>query len=427
MSDPTTISLEDDFLFSVALTPEYREDPYPFLADLRSRERVYRSPFGIYLLTHHDDVASVVRDPRLSNNEKNSELYEQLVAARGDTPTLVEEQFSRVMLFLDPPDHTRLRGLVSQAFTPSVVEGMRPTVGHLVIDLLDKVEARGDGTMDVIADLAYPLPVVVICDLLGVPREDHATFQEWSRKVAAAIDPDFLLTDEQRLDIATAGLEFVQYFNELIEQRRRAPGDDLLSALIAVEADGDRLTHEELVITGLFLLIAGHETTVNLIGNGMLALLRHPDQLARLRDDPSLDRNAVEELLRYDSPVQLTQRVTLDELRIGDVTIPARQQVIPLLGAANRDPATFAEPDRLDLGRANARQHVAFGGGAHFCLGAPLARLEGEIALSSLVRRFATLELDGTPVRRPTFTLRGLRELPVRIGPRDSAREHRAP
>ena len=224
-------------------------------------------------------------------------------------------------------------------------------VQQIVDERLDEVEARGDGRMDVVTDLAYPLPVVIICELLGVRPEDHATFSAWSSELAASIDPDPLLSPDQRARIQAAGNAFLEYFADLIERRRRSFRDDLLSALIQAEEDGDRLSEEELLGTALFLLIAGHETTVNLIGNGTLALLQHRDQLERLRDDPSLDRHAVEELLRFDSPVQLTQRITLDEYQVGDVTIPKGQNLVPLLGAANRDPEEFDDPDRLDLGR----------------------------------------------------------------------------
>ena len=320
-----------------------------------------------------------------------------------------------VMLFLDPPEHTRLRSLVSKAFTPKMVERLRARIQRIVDERLDAVVARGDGRMDVVTDLAYPLPVVIICELLGIPPEDHATFQAWSSELAASIDPDPLITPEQQVRINAAGEAFLEYFAALIERRRRSLSDDLLSALIEAEEGGDRLSEEELLGTALFLLIAGHETTVNLIGNGALALLRNRDQLERLRDNPTLDHHAVEELLRFDSPVQLTQRITLDEYQVGDVTIPKGQNLVPLLGAANHDPAEFAEPDRLDLGRKNANRHLAFGGGHHFCLGAALARLEGEVAIPSLVRRFRNLELAGSPERRDTFTLRGLTHLPVSV------------
>lgn len=410
----TQVGETPDFL-TVALAPEFREDPYPYYAALRELEPVHRTPFGVYILTRHADAAAVVRDPRLSNDEANSELAQAMRATRED-PTVVDQFDSVVMLFLDPPDHTRLRSLVTQAFTPRVVEGLRPRVEALVDELLDEVEAHDNGSMDVVADLAYPLPVVVICELLGVPPSDHETFAGWSRELSASIDPRPLRTVDQEARIGIAAQSFLEYMVTLVEERRRAPRDDLISALIAVEESGDRLSMEELLGTALFLLIAGHETTVNLIGNGTLALLRNPDQLARLRADSDLDKPAVEELLRYDSPVQLTQRITLDDYEVGGVTIPKGQNLVPLLGAANRDPAAFPEPDRLDLGRGDHR-HLAFGGGAHFCLGAALARLEGAVALGRLARRFGEIELAGDPVRRSTFTLRGLERLPVRVRP----------
>jgi cytochrome P450 len=415
-------SREDIDFLSVAMTPEFRDDPYPFFHLLREHEPVHKTAFGVYLLARHADAAAAVRDPRLSSNEQNSDLYQAFQASGDDRLTspgvFGDEMGQAVMLFLDPPDHTRIRGLVSKAFTPRVVERLRARSQELVDGLLDAVDERGDGRMDVIADLAYPLPVVIICELLGVPAADHVTFQNWSRELAGSIDPSPLRTPEQEARIRAAAEAFVEYFSELIARRREAPRDDLLSALIAAEEAGDRLAEHELLATAMFLLVAGHETTVNLIGNGTLALLHHRDQFERLRDDPFLDRNAVEELLRFDSPVMITQRITLDDYEVGGVTIPPRQQVIPLLGAANRDPDAFAEPDRLDLSRDAAAHHVAFGGGHHFCLGAALARLEGQVAIGTLVRRFPDLALAGDPVRRETFTLRGLEQLPVATGRR---------
>lgn len=397
--------------FSAGLSPEFQEDPYPWFHLLRSSEPVHKTSYGVWLLSRHQDAVTVVRDPGLSNDDRNLRP-EPGQQAGGRTRGEYDEG---VMLFLDPPDHTRMRGLVSKAFTVRTVERLRPRVQQLVDELLDAVTARGDGRMDVIADLAYPLPVIVICELLGVPAADHATFHGWSRELAASLDPAPLRTPEQEARVGVAAAEFSAYFAELIEGRRRSPGDDLLSGLIAAEQDGDHLNPRELVNTAMFLLVAGHETTVNLIGNGVLALLRNPDQMARLRNDPALDRPAVEELLRYDSPVQLTVRITVDEHEVGGVTVPAGQALVALLGAANRDPAAFPDPDRLDLGREDAHRHLAFGGGHHFCLGAPLARLEGGIAIATLVRRFPELALTEPPTRRQTFTLRGLETLPVTL------------
>jgi cytochrome P450 len=414
MAQPAEQTL--DFL-SMALTPEFRDDPYPFFHLLREHEPVHQTPMGVYALSRYADASATVRDPALSNNERNSDLYQAFVHADPEHgPGPFDDEFGQaVILFLDPPDHTRLRGLVSKAFTPKVIGRLRPRIEAIVEERLDAVAARGDGRMDVVTDLAYPLPVAIICELLGVPPEDHATFQGWSSDLAHSIDPDPLISPEQTERIRAAADAFLEYFQDLIERRRRDPGDDLLTRLIAAEEDGDRLSQNELLATGLFLLIAGHETTVNLIGNGTLALLRNRDQFERLRSDPALDRNAIEELLRYDSPVTYTQRITLSEYRIGETIIPARQQMIPILAAANHDPSVFPDPDRLDLGRENANRHLAFGGGHHFCLGAALARLEGEVAIPTLVRRFPNLELGGDPERRDTFTLRGLEHLPVAI------------
>jgi cytochrome P450 len=419
MAQPADQAVEQplDFL-SVALTPEFRENPYQFFEMLREHDPVHQTPFGVYLVSRHADASAIVRDPHLSTDQQNSDLFRAFAEANapaGDTAMDQDLMNSVVMLFMDPPDHTRLRSLVSKAFTPKMIERLRVRIQEVVDERLDAVDARGDGRMDVVTDLAYPLPVVIICELLGVPPEDHATFSGWSSELAASIDPDPLISPEQRERIDAAGNAFLEYFTDLIERRRQSLRDDLLSALIEAEEGGDRLSEEELLGTALFLLIAGHETTVNLIGNGTLALVQHRDQLERLRDDPSLDRQAVEELLRFDSPVQLTQRITMGDYQVGDVTIPKGQNLIPLLGAANRDPSEFDEPDRLDLGRENANRNVAFGGGYHFCLGASLARLEGAVAIGTLVRRFPDIELAGTPERRTTFTLRGLEHLPVSI------------
>jgi cytochrome P450 len=391
--------------YDYAMPPQARDDPYPRLRALRESFPVARSPFG-WLLTRHADCATAIRDRRLSNDGSHADGQD-----RDRDP---EDIF---MVFRDPPDHTRLRGLVSKAFTPRTVERLRDRVRDRVDGLLDAVEERGDDSMDVVTELAYPLPVMVICELLGVPASDRAVLQGWSRVLAAITDPREANTEAQRTEIRVARDAFADYFTGLVRRRRTTPSDDLLSALIVAEQDSERLSHRELLTTALFLFLGGHETTASLIGNGMLALLRNRDQLVRLRDDPALAGNAVEELLRFDSPVQLTSRFTVDDYDIGGITIPAGQRVIPVLGAANRDPEAFADPDRLDLGRPDANRHVSFGGGPHFCLGAPLARLEARLAIPALLRRFPALELAGEPVRRPTITLRGLDALPISTGP----------
>lgn len=406
----TAADTPTDFL-ALLTSPEFRDDPYPFYAMLRAADPVARTPVGLWILTRHEDVSAVIRDPRLSNDTSKSELAEAFV------PTNADDRLPPSLLFLDPPDHTRIRGLVSQAFTPRMVEELRPRVQAIVDELLDAIAARGRDEIDLVADFAYPLPVRVICEMLGIPPDDHEQFQEWSHLLAASIDPPMLIAPERLAAIRVAAEAFGEYFADLVARRRGHLGPDVLSALVAAEQEGDRLSEEELIVTGLLLLVAGHETTVNLIGNGTLALLRRPDEMERLHADPSRARNAVEEFLRYDSPVQLTGRTTVEPLEVGGVTVPPRQILLALLGAANRDPAAFMDPDRLDITRADARRHVSFGGGAHFCLGAPLARIEGEIAFRSLFTRFRALEPAGEPERRPTFTLRGVANLPVRVRP----------
>lgn len=388
------------------MDPEFLADPYPMYHRLRAEDPVHHSPLGFWVLTRYDDVVAALRDPRLVK-----EPIAAFVAARFGQA--VPPGMGLSMLDRDPPDHTRLRSLVSRAFTPRVVEQLRPRVQTIVDGLLDRVAAKG--SMDVIEEFAYPIPVIVICEMLGVPVADHERFKGWSLDLARGLDAIMLPPESevaQRSGVARHGLS--AYFRELIAERRAAPREDLLSALIAAEEAGDRLSEHELLATCILLLVAGHETTVNLIGNGTLALLRHPDQLCRLRDDPGLIGTAVEELLRYDGPVQRTARIPSEDVTIRGRTIAKGEMVMPFIGAADRDPAQFPDPDRLDLGRADNR-HVAFGLGIHFCLGAPLARVEGQIALSSLVRRWSRLALatSDPPEYRQSLTLRGLRTLPV--------------
>jgi cytochrome P450 len=364
-------------------------------------------PFGGLTFSKYNDIVAILRDPRSSSDQQNSNEFKEWVKEHGEP----ERMGGRPFLFLDPPDHTRLRGLVSKAFTPRTVEQLRPRVIDIVDELLGRIEAKG--SLEVIEDLAYPLPVRVICELMGVPAEDHETFRGWSRDLARGLDPQELMSQEEVERREQTISQFAEYFTALIEKRRADPRDDLLSALIAAEEAGDKLSPEELLSTCILLLVAGHETTVNLIGNGTLALLRNPDELQRLRDDPSLARSAVEEVLRYDPPVQFTARIALEEMDVGGATIKEGGQSILLLAAGNRDPDVFPEPDRFDITREN-NHHIAFGFGAHYCLGAPLARLEGEIALGALVRRFDNLSLlADQPPYKENIVLRGLAELPV--------------
>ena len=391
-------------LFDPSL-PEFHADPYPFYHRLRSAAPVYRTPMGLWVLTRYDDVVMALRDQRFGRDG-----FEHLLATvyGGEKES---GRLPRSMLFRDPPDHTRLRTLVSKAFTPRVIEGMRAHIQSIVDRLLDRVQAAR--RMDVIADLAYPLPVTVICEMLGVPTDDQASIRQWSSDVARSLDAIGVLPDAEVMARGrTARQALGEYFRRLLPERRAHPRNDLLSLLIAAEEQGDRLTEGELLATCVLLFIAGHETTVNLIGNGMLALLRHPAELARLVKDATLVPGAVEELLRYDSPVQRTARITNAEVEIDGHKIPSGSMVVAAIGAANRDPAQFPDPDRLDVTRRDNR-HVAFGFGIHFCLGAPLARVEGQVALGTILRRMPGLAIAGMPTWRESSTLRGLQALAV--------------
>jgi pimeloyl-[acyl-carrier protein] synthase len=389
------------------MDPEFLADPYPTYHRLRTEDPVHQSPLGFWVLTRYEDVSAVLRDPRFIK-----EPLAALVAARFGVD--VPRGMGLSMLDRDPPDHTRLRALVSKAFTPRVVEGLRPRIREIVDGLIARAQAVG--TMDLIEEFAYPIPVNVICEMMGVPIEDHERFKGWSLDIARGLDSVWLPPDSEVPRRSAAARHAISgYFRELIAARRASPRGDLLSALIAAEEAGDKLSEEELVATCILILIAGHETTVNLIGNGVLALLRHPDELDRLRRTPALITSAVEELLRYDGPVQRTARVASDEATIGGRTIRKGDMVMPFIGAADRDPAQFPDPDRLDLSRGDNR-HLAFGWGIHFCLGAPLARVEGQIAIDALVQRLPRLALVGdAPEYRQSLTLRGLKTLPVKF------------
>ena len=389
---------------------ERRQDPYPLFHRFREEHPQHRSPEGIWTFTRYHDILAVLRDERFSADPRNATALEHLNTS-DDQINPIREVAGRVLLFTDPPDHTRMRTLVNKAFTPRTVEKLRTHIQQLVDDLLDEV-AKGDG-MDVIDDFAYPLPALVICELMGVPVADRDTFKGWSGDVAPILDPVNTPDTLQRA-IGTVG-QFGLYFMGLIEERKKDPQDDFLSALIAAEENEQRLSLEELLSLCVLIFIAGHETTQNLIGNGLLALLRNRSQLELLQREPSLIKGAVEELLRYDSPVQLTARSAKTDIEVAEAAVPKGEEVIVLLGAGNRDPSVFADPDRLDITRTKS-QVLSFGAGAHFCLGAGLARLEGEIAFPALLKRFPKMELAiDEPKYRPTFTLRGLESLPVRF------------
>ena len=391
--------------------PDFPANPYPQYAALRSVAPVYPTPFGPWLATRYDDVVRILRDPTLSVEARNAgvlPMSDEMVAAAGD-----RSRGSRAMLNLDPPDHDRLRRLVAKAFTPKTVEGLAPLCRRLVADALDAAAERGE--MDVIADLAFPLPFTVISEMLGMPTDRRDDLRTWSAALVKTLDPVF--TPEEFEAALAAGDAMTEYVNGVIAQKRARPAADLLSALIAAEDQGDMLDAQELIDQVILLYVAGHETTVNLIGNGTLALLRNPDQADRLRTDPNLDQNAIEEVLRYDAPVQFSGRITTREFVIGDVQIPKGSFLMTGLAAANRDPAKWGPTaDELDQGRDGAGAHVAFGGGVHHCLGAALARLEGRSAIPELFRRFPNLSLANDHLDyNGRFVLRGLVALPVTV------------
>ena len=392
------------------LSPDFIRDPYPHYDVLRRVDPVHITPHGMYLVSRHAEVAGVVRDKRFGKD-----FVERSVRRYG--PKIMDEpifrSMSHWMLQQDPPDHTRLRGLVVKAFTARRVEDMRPRIQQVVDQTLDRVIPNGH--MDLIEDYAFRLPVTVICDMLGIPDEHREVFYSGSRDGGRILDPVPLSPAE----IAQGNASFAMsqmYFQQLFDLRRKQPGDDLTTQLVQAEEDGSKLSNEEMSANIILLFGAGHETTVNLIGNGLLALYRNPDQLALLKAKPELITNAIEEFLRYDSSVQMTGRVALED--IDDLcgrTIPKGESVLCLLGSANRDPAVYPDhPDRLDITRPNVRP-LSFGGGIHFCLGAQLARIEAEIAISTLLRRLPDLRLDDAenPEWRPTFVLRGLKRLPA--------------
>jgi cytochrome P450 len=388
------------------MDPEFVADPYPMYHRLRAEDPVHHSSLGFWVLTRYPDVMAMLRDPRLTK-----EPIAAFVAARFGM-AVPPPGLGLSMLDRDPPDHTRLRGLVSKAFTPRALESLRPHIQQIVDDLL--AHAVGKGEMDLVEEFAYPLPVRVICEMLGVPVKDHERFKAWGLDIARGLDAIMLPPDSEVGQRSISGRRaLADYFRGLIAERRAAPRDDMLSALIAAEEAGDKLNEEELLATCILLLVAGHETTVNLIGNGTLALLRHPDQLRKLRENPGLIGTAVEELLRFDGPVQRTARIPSEDITIGGQTIGKGEMVMPFLGAADRDPTQFPDPDRLDITRADNR-HIAFGMGIHFCLGAPLARMEGQIAINTLLARLPKLALaTDRPQFRQSLTLRGLQALPV--------------
>ncbi len=390
--------------------PGFDENPYEHYRELRDTDPVQEHPMGFWFVSRHADVSAILRDARLSVADHNlaagpmRDQFEQLMA---DVPVKLV-----TMMDSDPPDHTRLRSLVGKVFTPRSIAALEPMVTQHVDHALDRIADAG--SVNLIDALAFPLPFAVISEMLGMPETDHKHVLELTEKLVIALEP--VGDPEVMKSIVHAEIELAGMMREVIAWKRNNPGDDLLTAMIQAEQDGDLLSDDELVAQVLLLYVAGHHTTVNLIGNGVTALLRHPDQHALLRSNPDLIGNAVEEFLRYDSPIHQTRRITLAPYQVGGHVIPAGAMMIACLGAANRDERAFGpDVDVLRLDREQARQHVSFGAGAHHCLGSALGRLEGRIAISRLVSRFPRLALSGPVKWNGRINLRGATEIPVTV------------
>ncbi|MGW2614648.1 cytochrome P450 [Streptomyces sp. NPDC001500] len=392
--------------------PAFVADPYPAYAELRERGRViYFEPTRQWLVPRHADVSALLRDRRLGRTYQHRFTHEDF----GRTaPPAEQEPFHTLndhgMLDLEPPDHTRIRRLVSKAFTPRTVEGLKPYVRRLAGELVDGLVREGGG--DLLRDVAEPLPVAVIAEMLGIPESDRAPLRPWSADICGMYE--LSPSRETAAKAVRASVEFSDYLRELIAERRKEPGEDLMSGLIAAHDEGDRLTEQELISTAVLLLNAGHEATVNATVNGWWTLFRHPEQLAALRADHSLVPPAVEELMRYDTPLQLFERWVLDDIEIDGTVVPRGAEIAMLFGSANHDPAVFAAPDRLDLGRAD-NPHISFSAGIHYCIGAPLARIELAASMTALLERAPTLALAAEPERKPNFVIRGLEGLSVTL------------
>lgn len=410
----------DNLVLRILLDPDHRRNPYPLYEELRNIAPVHQSAIGATFLTRHADCQQVLRDPRCGKPDADWEAEfpppPGMFSARppmelGDDGEVVPA-LGRSILTLNPPDHTRVRGLVSRAFTPKRVAGLEPAILRMLDDLLDPIAAAGES--EIMSDLAFRLPVAVIGELVGVPESDRDQFRTLVRRASALVEP--VAAPEVIADAQEAAGVMLEYFTDLIAERRQRPQDDLLSALIAARDGEDRLSEFELQSTAIIIFLAGFETTTNLIGNGLYALLTQPDGIGRLREDPTLDHTAVDEILRWDSPVQLDMRAAFEDVELpGGEVLEAGSRIITFLGAANHDPEVFADPGRMDLGRTDS-PILSFAVGPHFCLGASLARAEGRLVLRGLLDRFSDIELlDDDPPRRTGFTLRGFDEMPVRV------------
>ncbi|MGI5427490.1 cytochrome P450 [Streptomyces sp. CA-179760] len=400
-----------DFAFD-PWDPAFLADPYPAYAELRARGRVhYYEPTNQWLVPHHADVSALLRDRRLGRTYQHRFTHEEF----GRTPPPGEhEPFHTLndhgMLDLEPPDHTRIRRLVSKAFTPRTVERLKPYVRALADDLTSALVAAGGG--DLLKDVAEPLPVAVIAEMLGIPESDRAPLRPWSADICGMYELN--PSEETAAKAVRASIEFSGYLRELIAARRKEPGDDLISGLIEAHDEGDRLTEQEMISTAVLLLNAGHEATVNSTVNGWYALFRNEPQLAALRADHSLVPTAVEELMRYDTPLQLFERWVLDDIELAGTTIPRGAEIALLFGSANHDPGVFSDPARLDLTRKD-NPHISFSAGIHYCIGAPLARLELAASMGALLEKAPTLRLAAEPDRKPNFVIRGLEGLSVAV------------
>ena len=401
----------DGLLLQVLGTPEGRADPYRFYAQMRETAPISRTMLGPLLIHSYEDCLAVLRDPRMGRGAQDMGQLSKSFGTDTALSQLMGQVSAHNMLLADPPDHTRLRQLVSRAFTPRHIEGLRPAIHGMVDDLLDGLADRSE--VDFMSEFALPLPMAVIGELVGVPVSERAELQPHVRAAATAIEP--ILSEEEAAAAIEAYAYLGSYFDALLEERRRHPAEDLLSGLAQAPEKDDRLTNEEVVSTAILLFAAGFETTTNLLGNGLLALLRQPEQLERWRQQPELAPTAVEELLRWDSPVQMNMRAALEPTVVRGEPVEAGERVVVLQGAANHDPARFADPERLDLARAD-NIPLSFGWGIHHCIGAGLARMEGQIAFNALLARFGSIELlNDAPEWRASFTLRGLLSLPLHL------------
>ena len=393
-------------VFFNPLEAGYIENPWPHLAEIRNADPVHHLLTGQWGLFRYDDIFALLRDRDLSVDDRNADL------SVIDRAELIDREVrpNQSILNLDPPDHTRLRGLLSKAFTPRTIQELRPRVQQMVDTMLDQMEA--DGHADVVDRLAFPLPFDVISEMLGLPEADKVQIRDWSSALVKTLDP--VLTEEDIAEAVVAAERMEALITEIIEWKTENPADDLLTAMINAEIDGDRMSKEELRDQVELLFVAGHETTVNLIGTGIYELLRHPDQLELLRQADMFPPTAIDELLRWVSPVQISRRIATADLTIDGRHIPSGAFVLTSLASANRDPAFWgATADALDLTRTNAGQHVSFGSGVHYCLGASLAKLEAEVAIGSFVKRFGAVSVVGEPEWNGRINLRGLESLIV--------------